>query len=83
MQGQESPFLAAYLDASNALRENPDLEKQVSVSCVLDPARKGWVLFWAVGMTKWVVAGDIYLHFTTVAGHVGAASMPQGGDFHL
>ena len=28
-QGQETAFLAAYLDASNALRENPDLEKQV------------------------------------------------------
>ena len=29
MQGGELPFLAAYLDASNALRENPETEKQV------------------------------------------------------
>ena len=28
-QGGEIPFLAAYLDASNALREDPELEKQV------------------------------------------------------
>ena len=28
-QGNEMAFLAAYLDASNALREDPDLEKQV------------------------------------------------------
>jgi hypothetical protein len=30
-QGGEAAFLAAYLDASNALRENPELEKQVDL----------------------------------------------------